>query len=101
VGEQQPTPRLQGRLVEFVGHASRIPEIFDCAIIIATVIDKPVFAGVRFLLQPAIGDTRGGPSHGHYQTQGAFRFDFSNGKIRSILSYWDTAAMARQLGLVG
>jgi steroid delta-isomerase-like uncharacterized protein len=36
-----------------------------------------------------------------YRTQGAFRFDFSNGKIRSILSYWDTAAMARQLNLVG
>jgi len=41
------------------------------------------------------------PTGRRYQTQGAFRFDFSNGKIRSILSYWDTAAMARQLGLVG
>lgn len=41
------------------------------------------------------------PTGRSYQTQGAFRFDFSNGKIRSILSYWDTAAMARQLGLVG
>jgi predicted ester cyclase len=36
-----------------------------------------------------------------YQTQGAFRFDFSEGKIQSILSYWDTAAMAKQLGLIG
>jgi len=31
---------------------------------------------------------------------GAFRIDFIEGKIRSIKSYWDTAAMARQLGLM-
>jgi predicted ester cyclase len=41
------------------------------------------------------------PTGQSYRTQGAFRFDFSEGKIRSILSYWDTAAMAKQLGLVG
>ncbi len=41
------------------------------------------------------------PTGKSYRTQGAFRFDFSEGKIRSILSYWDTAAMAKQLGLVG
>ena len=41
------------------------------------------------------------PTGQSYRTQGAFRFDFSEGKIRSILSYWDTAAMARQLGLTG
>ena len=41
------------------------------------------------------------PTGKSYRTQGAFRFDFSDGKIRSILSYWDTAAMAKQLGLVG
>ena len=39
------------------------------------------------------------PTGKSYRTQGAFRFDFSDGKIKSILSYWDTAAMARQLGL--
>ena len=41
------------------------------------------------------------PTGRSYRIQGAFRFDFSDGKIRSILSYWDTAAMARQLNLVG
>jgi steroid delta-isomerase-like uncharacterized protein len=41
------------------------------------------------------------PTGKSYRTQAAFRFDFSDGKIRSILSYWDTAAMAKQLGLVG
>ena len=41
------------------------------------------------------------PTGKSYRTQGAFRFNFSDGKIRSILSYWDTAAMAKQLGLVG
>lgn len=41
------------------------------------------------------------PTGKSYQTTGAFRFDFSDGKIRSILSYWDTASMAKQLELVG
>ena len=41
------------------------------------------------------------PTGQSYRTQGAFRIDFSEGKIRSILSYWDTAAMATQLGLGG
>ena len=41
------------------------------------------------------------PTGKSYRTQGAFRIDFSEGKIRSILSYWDTAAMAKQLELVG
>jgi steroid delta-isomerase-like uncharacterized protein len=41
------------------------------------------------------------PTGRTYRTQGAFRFDFSEGKIQSILSYWDTAAMAKQLGLIG
>ncbi len=41
------------------------------------------------------------PTGKSYLTQGAFRFDFSDGKIRSILSYWDTASMAKQLELVG
>jgi len=41
------------------------------------------------------------PTGKSYRTTGAFRFDFSEGKIRSILSYWDTASMAKQLELVG
>jgi steroid delta-isomerase-like uncharacterized protein len=41
------------------------------------------------------------PTGKSYRTQGAFRFDFADGKIRSILSYWDTASMAKQLSLVG
>ena len=41
------------------------------------------------------------PTGRSYRTQGAFRFDFSDGRIQSILSYWDTAAMAKQLGLMG
>ena len=41
------------------------------------------------------------PTGESYRTQGAFRIDFSDGKILSIRSYWDTATMAKQLGLVG
>jgi len=41
------------------------------------------------------------PTGESYQTQGAFRIDFSDGKIASTLSYWDTATMAKQLGLMG
>jgi steroid delta-isomerase-like uncharacterized protein len=41
------------------------------------------------------------PTGKSYRTTGAFRLDFSEGKIQSILSYWDTATMAKQLGLVG
>ena len=40
------------------------------------------------------------PTGKEYHTQGAFRIDFKEGKIRSILSYWDTATMLRQLGLI-
>lgn len=39
------------------------------------------------------------PTGKSYRVQGAFRFDFRDGKISSILSYWDTAAMIMQLGL--
>ena len=41
------------------------------------------------------------PTGRSYRTQGAFRLDFWNGRIRSILSYWDTGSMAKQLGLGG
>ena len=40
------------------------------------------------------------PTGKSYRVQGAFRMDFFEGKIRSILSYWDTGSMARQLGLI-
>lgn len=40
------------------------------------------------------------PTGRNYRTNGAFRFDFTEGKIKSILSYWDTATMAKQLGLI-
>ena len=41
------------------------------------------------------------PTGKSYRTTGAFLFDFSGGKIQSILSYWDTATMAQQLELGG
>jgi len=40
------------------------------------------------------------PTGGQYRLTGAFRLDFVNGRIDSILSYWDTAAMMRQLTLI-
>lgn len=40
------------------------------------------------------------PTGQEYRLTGAFRIDFREGKIRSILSYWDTAAMMAQLGLM-
>jgi steroid delta-isomerase-like uncharacterized protein len=40
------------------------------------------------------------PTGKSYRTQGAFRLDFSDGKIRSIHSYWDTGSMAKQLGFL-
>lgn len=40
------------------------------------------------------------PTGKEYRVQGAFRIDFEDGKIRSILSYWDTTAMLMQLGLI-
>lgn len=41
------------------------------------------------------------PTGKTYRLTGAFRIDFSEKKICGIKSYWDTAAMARQLGLTG
>ncbi len=40
------------------------------------------------------------PTGKSYNVTGAFRIDFLGGQIRNIKSYWDTAAMARQLGLM-
>jgi steroid delta-isomerase-like uncharacterized protein len=40
------------------------------------------------------------PTGKSYRLTGAFRMDFSNGKIHRIQSYWDTASMASQLGLI-
>ena len=50
-------------------------------------------------MEGAMGPSQ--PTGKSYRTTGAFRFDFSEGKIQSILSYWDTASMAKQLELVG
>ena len=41
------------------------------------------------------------PTGQSYHTQGAFRIDFEEGRISSILSYWDTMTMAKQLGFIG
>jgi ketosteroid isomerase-like protein len=52
------------------------------------------------------GGTMSGPMGPHqptgkaYRVDGAFRIDFVAGRIESILSYWDTAAMLRQLSLI-
>jgi ketosteroid isomerase-like protein len=35
------------------------------------------------------------------RSAGAFRLDFSDGKIRNTKNYWDTGTMARQLGSMG
>jgi steroid delta-isomerase-like uncharacterized protein len=40
------------------------------------------------------------PTGKSYRVTGAFRMDFSNGKIQRIQTYWDTASMADQLGLL-
>lgn len=40
------------------------------------------------------------PTGKEYRVEGAFRIDFSGGKIKSIRSYWDTATMMMQLGLM-
>ena len=39
------------------------------------------------------------PTGKSYRIAGAFRMDFHEGKIQRIQSYWDTSAMAEQLGL--
>lgn len=40
------------------------------------------------------------PTGKSYRTEGAFRIDFSGEKIKSIKTYWDTATMMMQLGLM-
>ena len=40
------------------------------------------------------------PTGKEYRVAGAFRLDFQDGKIRAIKSYWDTASMMMQLGLI-
>ena len=41
-----------------------------------------------------------GPTGKSYRVQSTFRMDFSDGKIQSIISYWDTMSMLSQLGLL-
>lgn len=40
------------------------------------------------------------PTGKSYRLNGAFRIDFDSGKIKSILSYWDTNSQLAQLGLI-
>ena len=40
------------------------------------------------------------PTGKSYRVEGAFRFNFLNGKIKSIKTYWDIASMMTQLGLM-
>jgi len=40
------------------------------------------------------------PTGRSYRLTGAFRMDFSGGKIQRIQTYWDTASMLDQLGLL-
>lgn len=40
------------------------------------------------------------PTGKSYKVEAAFRFEFENGKIKSIRSYWDSGSMMKQLGLV-
>ena len=40
------------------------------------------------------------PTGKEYRVAGAFRLDFQDGKIKAIKSYWDTASMMVQLGLI-
>lgn len=63
--------------------------------------DETLFAEISHggTMQGPMGPRQ--PTGQSYRTQGAFRIDFSDGKIRSIRSYWDTATMAKQLDLVG
>jgi steroid delta-isomerase-like uncharacterized protein len=46
----------------------------------------------------AMGDKQ--PTGESYRVTGAFRMKFEDGKIKSILSYWDTASMLMQLNLI-
>ena len=52
----------------------------------------------HYPFSPAQG--QGGRRARSYRVQSVFRMDFSNGKIRSIMSYWDTMSMLSQLGLL-
>jgi steroid delta-isomerase-like uncharacterized protein len=62
--------------------------------------------GDRILAEISHGGTMRGrmgdvePTGKSYRVTGAFRLEFREGKIKSILSYWDTAAMLGQLGLI-
>ena len=40
------------------------------------------------------------PTGKEYRVASAFRLDFQDGKIGAIKSYWDTASMMMQLGLI-
>jgi len=62
--------------------------------------------GDRLVAEISLGGTMKGkmgdmePTGKSFRVEGAFRFDFLNGKIKSIRTYWDTASMMMQLGLM-
>jgi len=62
--------------------------------------DDIIFAEVEH------GGTMNGPmgdmpaTGAKYKVQGAFRFEFEDGKIKSIFTYWDPSSMLMQLGLI-
>lgn len=65
-----------------------------------TTADDVLFAEISHggTMLGKMGDKE--PTGKKYQVTGAFRFEFEEGKIKSILSYWDAGSMLFQLGLV-
>ena len=59
-----------------------------------TLIAEALLSGT---MEGPIGNRQ--PTGAGFRVRGAFRIDFRGGLIRSVLSYWDTADMTRQLGL--
>ena len=61
--------------------------------------------GDRLIAEALLSGTMEGPIENRqptgavFRVRGAFRIDFTDGLIRSVQSYWDTADMKRQLGL--
>lgn len=71
-------------------------EIIDVTARGDTLIAEALLSGT---MHGAIGNRQ--PTGARFEVRGAFRIDFRDGLIRSVMSYWDTADMTRQLGLSG
>ena len=59
-----------------------------------TLIAEALLSGT---MRGPIGNSQ--PTGARFRIRGAFRIDFRDGLIRSVMSYWDTADMSKQLGL--